>query len=244
MRFPVTIDGGEVTVDQAEKMAPPGESLAYINDDEAALLKALGGAGRPVNPTGIPSFFIKKVFRGAKKAVKGVTKAVKKVAKSPLGKAALAGAALYYGGGGNLFGLQRAGMSGFSFGNLPGAGAISNFFQGGGGSKLSGLKKFLGDNAGAALGIGAASIAGGLLSGKQEEEVDSISSRISKETGLPIAEIRKEVQEATAKGQEALDELSVKYPFLARAETALVKDGGRINKARGGIMDFVTGCYL
>ena len=35
-------DGGEVTVDQAEKMAPPGESLAYINDDEAALLKAIG----------------------------------------------------------------------------------------------------------------------------------------------------------------------------------------------------------
>ena len=228
-------DGGEVSVDEAEKMAPPGESLAYINDDEAALLKSLGGAGEVVNQTGIPSYFIKKVFRKAKKAVK-------KIVKSDLGKAALAGAALYYGGGGNLFGLQRAGLAtkGFSFGNLPGAGAVSNFFSGGGGNKLSlfnKAKSFLGDNAGAALGIGAASIAGGLLSGKQEEETDSIASRISKETGLPIAQIRKEVQEATAKGQEALDELSVKYPFLQRAETALVKDGGRINKAKGGIMD-------
>jgi hypothetical protein len=55
-----------------------------------------------------------------KKAVKGVTKAVKSVASSDLGKAALTGAALYYGGGGNLFGLQRAGMSGFSMANLPG----------------------------------------------------------------------------------------------------------------------------
>jgi hypothetical protein len=225
-------DGGEVSVDDAEKMAPPGESLAYINDDEAALLKALGGAGEAVNQTGIPSYFIKKVFKKAKKAVK-------KIVKSDLGKAALAGAALYYGGGGNLFGLQRAGMSKFAFGNLPGAGAVSNFFSGGGGNKLSlfnKAKSFLGDNAGAALGIGAASIAGGLMSGKQEEETDTIASRISKETGLPIAQIRKEVQEATAKGQEALDELSVKYPFLQRAETALVKDGGRIRKEEGGIM--------
>ena len=238
-------DGGEVSVDEAEKMAPPGESLAYINDDEAALLKALGGAGEAVNQTGIPSYFIKKVFKKAKKAVK-------KIVKSDLGKAALAGAALYYGGGGNLFGLQRAGMSGFKFANLPGAGFFAkrtgptSLFRsaqevGLGGSRFSkllgGAKDFLGSNLGATLGIGAASVAGGLMSGKQEEETDSIASRISKETGLPIAEIRKEVQEATAKGQEALDELSVKYPFLARAETALVKDGGRINKAEGGIMD-------
>jgi hypothetical protein len=46
-----------------------------------------------------------------KKAVKKVTGAVKDVVKSDLGKAALAGAALYYGGGGNLFGLQRAGLA-------------------------------------------------------------------------------------------------------------------------------------
>jgi hypothetical protein len=233
-------DGGEVTVDDAEKMAPPGESLAYINDDEAALLKALGGAGEAVNQTGIPSYFIKKVFRKAKKAVK-------KIVKSPLGKAALAGAAIYGLGGGAAFGGK-----GFAFKNLPGAGFFAkrtgptSLFRsaqevGLGGSRFSkllgGAKDFLGSNLGATLGIGAASVAGGLMSGKQEEETDSIASRISKETGLPIAQIRKEVQEATAKGQDALDELSVKYPFLARAETALVKDGGRINKAEGGIMD-------
>jgi hypothetical protein len=80
-------------------MAPPGESLAYINDDEAALLKALGGAGEAVNQTGIPSYFIKKVFKKAKKAVK-------KVVKSDLGKAALAAAALYYAPG---FGIKAAG---------------------------------------------------------------------------------------------------------------------------------------
>jgi hypothetical protein len=229
-------DGGEVTVDQAEKMAPPGESLAYINDDEAALLKAIGGAGEPVNQTGIPSYFIKKIFKKAKKAVK-------KIVKSPLGKAALAGAALYYGGGGNLFGLQRAGMSGFKFGNLPGAGFFTkrsgptSLFRsaqevGLPGSRfgkfLSGAKEAVGGNVG--LGIAAASLAGGLMTPKQEEE-DELSTTISKETGLPIAQIRKEVQDATAQGQDALDALKDKYPFLVRADSALVKDGGKIKEA-------------
>ena len=59
---------------------------------------------------------------GIKKAVKKVTKGVKDIAKSDLGKAALLAAGTYYAGGGNLFGLQRSGMSGFKFANLPGAG--------------------------------------------------------------------------------------------------------------------------
>jgi hypothetical protein len=54
--------------------------------------------------------------------VRAVTKPVKKVLSSDLGKAAALAAATYYGGGGNLFGLQRQGMTGFSLGNLPGAG--------------------------------------------------------------------------------------------------------------------------
>jgi hypothetical protein len=215
-------DGGEVSVDDAEKMAPPGESLAYINDDEAALLKSLGGAGEVVNQTGIPSYFIKKVFRKAKKAVK-------KIVKSDLGKAALAGAAIYGLGGGAAFGGK-----GFAFGNLPGAGAVSNFFSGGGGNKLSlfnKAKSFLGDNAGAALGIGAASIAGGLMSGQQEEETDTIASRISKETGLPIAQIRKEVQDAYKAGD--ISSLQSKYPFLvptSAAQSGSFAKGGKAKK--------------
>ena len=92
-------------------MAPKGEFLAYINDDEAALLKSLGGAGKAVNETGIPSFFVKKLFKKA-------AKAVKKVVKSDLGKAALAGAAIYGLGGG-------FGPGGFAFSKLPGAGFFS-----------------------------------------------------------------------------------------------------------------------
>lgn len=36
--------------------APKGEMLAYINPKEAALLKAMGGSGKPHADTGIPSF--------------------------------------------------------------------------------------------------------------------------------------------------------------------------------------------
>jgi len=222
-------DGGEVSIDDAERMAPPGESLAYINDDEAALLRAIGGAGEPVNQTGIPSYFIKKVFRKAKKAVK-------KIVKSPIGKAALAGAAIYGLGGGAAFGGK-----GFAFSNLPGASffqgaktGIGNFLLGtpgdmGGRVAGTGLLSKLGGKAG--LGILGASVAGGLMSGKQEEETDTIASRISKETGLDIQAIRKEVQDATAQGQDALDALKDKYPFLVRADSAL-KDGGKVKKKK------------
>ncbi len=59
-------EGGIITLDQAKEMAPPGESLAYINPEEAALLKSLGGAGEDINGTGIKSYFLKKVFKKQK----------------------------------------------------------------------------------------------------------------------------------------------------------------------------------
>ena len=64
---------------------------------------------------------VKKITKPFKKAFKGF----KKIAKSPIGKMALLALGGYYAGGGNLFGLQRAGMSGFKMGNLPGASFFS-----------------------------------------------------------------------------------------------------------------------
>ena len=40
-----------------EQYAPKGEFLAYINEKEARILKAYGGAGVPIKQTNIPSFF-------------------------------------------------------------------------------------------------------------------------------------------------------------------------------------------
>jgi hypothetical protein len=133
-------EGGEVTVDDAEKMAIPGESLAYINEDEAALLKAFGGAGEPINQTGIPSYFLKKIFKKAKKGIKKGIKGIKKFAKSDLGKAALLYATGTYLGGTTAFGGSgiggKAGLKKFGFENFgkrlfspTGTDGFSNIFN-------------------------------------------------------------------------------------------------------------------
>lgn len=51
-----------------------GDSIvAHINPQEAAMLKAMGGSGT-INPvTGLPEYFIKKVFKPVQEAWKGVT---------------------------------------------------------------------------------------------------------------------------------------------------------------------------
>ena len=51
-----------------EKHALPGESLAYINEEEARFLKYMGGAGIPVNSSGVPSYF-KKIFKSITKPI-------------------------------------------------------------------------------------------------------------------------------------------------------------------------------
>ena len=61
--------------DLLEKHALPGESLAYINDEESKFLKYMGGAGIPVNSSGIPSYF-KKAFR---KITKPIAKVLDKI---------------------------------------------------------------------------------------------------------------------------------------------------------------------
>ena len=44
------------------KYAPKGEFIAYINKKEEEYLKKIGGYGKPVNDTGIKSFFGGKFF--------------------------------------------------------------------------------------------------------------------------------------------------------------------------------------
>lgn len=60
--------------------------LAHISPREAMVLKEMGGSGT-INPyTGLPEFFLKKLFKGVGKALKKVGKAVKKFASSKVGK--------------------------------------------------------------------------------------------------------------------------------------------------------------
>ena len=61
-------------------------TLAHVSPREIQMLKQMGGSGT-INPmTGMPEFFIKKIFKSAKNALKKVGQAVKKFASSSVGK--------------------------------------------------------------------------------------------------------------------------------------------------------------
>jgi hypothetical protein len=90
-------EGGIVRLPQmtpiAREMAAMGRNgdtmLAHITPQEAMMLQRMGGSGT-INPyTGLPEFFLKKLFRGVGKAIKSVGKAVKKFAKSTVGRIVL-----------------------------------------------------------------------------------------------------------------------------------------------------------
>jgi len=157
-------NGGVLTLEDAKRMAPPGESLAYINPEEAALLKSLGGAGEDINGTGIKSYFFKKVFKKAKRAVK-------KIVKSPVGKLGLLAAATI------PFGGPMAAASGL-FGKAKGLGSL----LGGLGSKISGMSTL------GKLGlIGGISGLGGLMAARGQQEDDE--EDFYRGEGLDIADI-------------------------------------------------------
>jgi len=111
--------GGLTNLEQARQMlqnkAPSGEFLAYINSREANVLKKMGGAGRDINNTGVPSF----IFKAIGKAIKSIT-------KSPIGKIALTiGATM-------LLGPAGAGFTGGMFGAAGlGASLTTNAFLAG-----------------------------------------------------------------------------------------------------------------
>ena len=218
-------DGGILTLEDAKRMAPPGESLAYINPDEAALLKSLGGAGEDINGTGIKSYFLKKVFRKAKKAVK-------KVVKSPIGKAAILGA-LTFGIPGTQFGGfmgkgALGGLKGKLFGTAgkflgpaskgfmsPGTSGILGklgLTKGGGSMGLTGLGKIAGIT-------GLSGLAGLAAAGEQDEEDIDISD-IDRGEGLNILDI---VARARKNDPE--------FRFLPGAEfTDTYAEGGEVDK--------------
>jgi len=228
-------DGGILTLEDAKRMAPPGESLAYINPDEAALLKSLGGAGEDINGTGIKSYFLKKVFRKAKRAVK-------KVVKSPIGKAAILGGLTFGVPGTGFKGFLGAGKGGglgsFIKNKLLGTGALGDF--GGTGSK--GLLRSLGltkggygsfgglTGLGKIAGItGLSGLAGLAAAGEQDEEDEIDFSKLDRGEGLNILDI---VARARKNDPE--------FRFLPGAEfTSAYAEGGEVDKKTTMIKDML-----
>jgi hypothetical protein len=78
-------EGGEVgdagLANIAQKMASYGRygdtMLAHISPEEAMMLKAMGGSGTRNPVTGLPEFFLKKIFKSVKSILKPIYKTVK-----------------------------------------------------------------------------------------------------------------------------------------------------------------------
>jgi hypothetical protein len=116
--------GGLTNLEQARQMlqnkAPSGEFLAYINSREADVLKKMGGAGRDINNTGVPSFIFK-----------AIGKAIKSIAKSDIGRIALTvGATMLMGPAGLNLGAGVFGASNAFLAGAINAGAANLLVQG------------------------------------------------------------------------------------------------------------------
>ena len=220
---PTPVSDGAPVLPRLPQIARVPSDIESQKSDMAEFIEGI----RAINPT---AFNIPERFRlaeggeprqeyGLGKLVKKLTGTVKKVVKSDLGKAALTAAAVYYAPA--LF----SGTAGFGQGST-----YRNFFGG-----LGGLDKIPGG--GVTGTILDTSLLGGLLASKEpEQDINALSERISDKTGIDVAKIRGEVQQAYQNKDTST--LAKKYPFLVQEEYALPSfaAGGDV-AAMGGIMD-------
>ena len=175
------------------------------------------------------------ITRSISKAVKGVAKAAGKVLKSDAGKMALLAAGAYYTGGGSIMGYQTA--AGKAAGGFGKTAFMSNLGKIGTYAKENPFKT-----------IGFASTVLPFLAGgaKPNEDIGMADrgGRLQDSQGndaLP-ADLRAEVQEAYASGDsDRIKQIQNYYSFLPPTNQYLpypnYAEGGRINKAEGGLMD-------
>ena len=126
--------------------------LAHVSPREIQMLSAIGGSGSTNPATGLPEFFIKKLFKGVGKALKKVGKAVKKFAQSSVGKIVITMALAF------VLGPAAAGALGVT--SSAGVAAVSGFVGSSGSTLAAGgsLKDAL--RAGVVGGLTAGATAG------------------------------------------------------------------------------------
>jgi hypothetical protein len=122
--------------------------LAHITPAEARMLRRRGGSGTTNPDTGLPEFFLKKLFKGVGDALKSVGNTVKKFASSTVGKLVTTVALGFF--------LGPAAASFLGVSSAAGVAAVSGFVGSAGATLLGG------GNIGDALKAGAV---GGLTAG-------------------------------------------------------------------------------
>ena len=155
--------------DVASYLASQGRNgdsmLAHITPNEAELLQSRGGSGT-INPTtGLPEFFLKKIFKAVKSVVKSVGKVVKSVLKSPVGRI-LATVALAAVLGPAGVGLSLGSTAASSLAINAGLASAGTTLLGGGNIKqalISGAMGYVGGG-GTVMGASPVSAVGGYLS--------------------------------------------------------------------------------
>jgi len=204
-------------VSDGAPMLPKLPQIAKVPSDVEQQKSDLGEFIANIRGTNPTAFNIPERFRlaeggeprqeyGLGSIVKKITGTVKKVAKSPIGKAALA------------VGLGAYGLGAGPFKDMGfGAGFLKNIGFGKAISKIPGGK--------VTAGIVGSSLLGGLLASKEpEQDINALSQRISDQTGIDVAKIRGEVQQAYQNKDTST--LAQKYPFLVDQEYSASFSGG------------------
>jgi len=158
------------------QFAPKGESLAFINEDEARLLKAHGGSGE-LTQAGIPTYF--KIKNPFKKIGSKLKKVVKKVVPKELGQIAQIAAMIP--GPHQPFAIAASALGGYREGGLKGA-LKSGLGAYAGGKFTSGLAQ--GAGATGYFGQGLGNLPGtGMFSGINQG-IGSLGSRLGNIPGI------------------------------------------------------------
>ncbi len=207
---------------------------SYIFNQGGRVPRNMGGIMNTVPRQG---FFLGKIAKGIGKAVGSVAKAAGKVLKSDFGKAALAGAAFYYGGGGRMPFTEAFKSKGFGGFSLTGPGS---FF-----SKANPLlftnEKFN------PLKLAGLVTLGGAAMGPAKQDPSLMTDRGGKmldskgNEAIP-SQIRAEIDEAYESGDAGrIKEIESYYAFLPPRNQFLPYPnyavGGRVAAQEGGLMN-------
>ncbi len=195
--------------DAAQYLASKGRNgdsiLAHITPEEADMLRSMGGSGT-INPeTGLPEFFLNKIFNAVTSVVKSVINVVKKALASPVGRilgtialatvlaptaigmtlgtagtAALASGAVTLAGGGSLKEALVAGAMGY----IGRGGTIMGV------SPVSAIGQYLPGAAGSALNTGLATGAIGTGVGMVAGMKPADALRMGAVSGLSAAAVQ------------------------------------------------------